>query len=238
MLGIFTGTIVNAALIVLGTAAGCAFRGEKLKQIGDRIFQSFSLFVIVLGISSAIGIEHPLFMLVSLVLGIALGEWIDLDEKFKRIGEKLQQRFASDSDGGFASGFVSGTLLFCIGSMTIMGALQSGLENRHTIYFTKGVLDCFSSCMFAMGSGCGVGFSALVVLVYQGLLVGLASLLAPIMTAEIVSLSSAIGGLSLLGLGLNMLGATEIKVANFLPAMFVPIVYQIFVALFHLEALI
>ena len=236
MFGIFTGVITNTLAVALGTAAGCVFKGEKLKTIGERIFQGFGLFTIVLGVSGAIGLKHPLFMLVSLILGTALGEWIDLDAKFNCFGDWLKKRFAKDGSSTFTESFISGTLLFCVGSMTIMGALQSGLENRHTIYFTKSVLDCFSSCMFAMGGGLGVGFAAIAVLVYQGLLVALASLLTPIMTAEIVALSSAVGSLSLLGLGLNILGITKLKVANFLPAMFVPIVYQIIVVLFHLKS--
>ena len=238
MFGIFTGTIVNAALVICGTALGCLFKGDKLKSIGDRVFQGFGLFTIVLGVSGSIGLEHPLFILISLILGTALGEAVDLDGKFNLAGEKLKKKFAKEGDEGFVNGFLSGTLLFCVGSMTIMGALQAGLSNQHTIYYTKSVLDCFAACTFAMGSGMGVGFAAISVLVYQGLLVLLASFLEPIMTAEVVALSTAVGSLSLVGLGLNMLGITDIKVANFLPAMFVPIVYQIFVVLFHLNSVL
>ena len=238
MFGIFTGVIVNTLLVVVGTAAGCVFKGEKLKSIGERVFQGFGLFTIVLGISGAVGLEHPLFMLISLIIGIAIGELVDLDDKFNRLGDRLQKKFSKGENDGFVNGFMSGVLLFCVGSMTIMGALQSGLENQHTIYYTKSVLDCFSSCMFAMGGGIGVGFAAIAVLLYQGALVALASLLTPVMTPEIVAVSSAVGSLSLLGLGLNMLGITKLKVANFLPAMFVPIIYQIIVVLFHLEGVL
>ena len=238
MFGIFTGVIVNTLLVVIGTAAGCVFKGEKLKSIGERVFQGFGLFTIVLGISGAVGLEHPLFMLISLIIGIAIGEWVDLDDKFNRLGDRLQKKFSKGGSDGFTNGFMSGVLLFCVGSMTIMGALQSGLENQHTIYYTKSVLDGFSSCMFAMGGGIGVGFAAIAVLLYQGALVALASLLTPIMTPEIVALSSAVGSLALLGLGLNMLGITKLKVANFLPAMFVPIIYQIIVVFFHIKSII
>ena len=238
MFGIFTGVIVNTLTVIVGTAAGCVFKGEKLKSIGERVFQGFGLFTIVLGISGAVGLEHPLFMLISLIIGIAIGEWADLDDKFNRLGGWLQKKFSKGGNEGFTNGFLSGVLLFCVGSMTIMGALQSGLENQHTIYYTKSVLDGFSSCMFAMGGGIGVGFAAIAVLLYQGALVALASLLTPVMTPEIVAVSSAVGSLALLGLGLNMLGITKLKVANFLPAMFVPIVYQIFVVLLHLKTVI
>ena len=238
MFGIFTGVIVNTLLVVIGTAAGCVFKGEKLKSIGERVFQGFGLFTIVLGISGAVGLEHPLFMLISLIIGTAIGELAALDDKFNRLGGWLKKKFSRGENEGFVNGFLSGVLLFCVGSMTIMGALQSGLENQHTIYYTKSVLDGFSSCMFAMGGGIGVGFAAIAVLLYQGALVALASLLTPVMTPAIVAVSSAVGSLSLLGLGLNMLGITKLKVANFLPAMFVPIVYQIFVVLLHLESVI
>lgn len=234
MLGIFTGTIVNALTVVIGTAVGCVFKGEKLKRIGERVFQGFGLFTVMLGISGAIDLPQPLFMLASLIIGTAIGELADLDDKFNRLANWLQRKFAKEGDTGFANGFISGTLLFCVGSMTIMGALQSGLSNQHTIYYTKSVLDGFSACMFAMGSGMGVGFASLAVLIYQGALVALSSLLAPIMTEEILAVSTAVGSLSVLGLGLNMLGITKLKVANFLPAMFVPIVYQIIMVLFHL----
>ena len=238
MFGIFTGVIVNALTVIAGTAAGCVFKGEKLKTIGERVFQGFGLFTVVLGVSGAIGLEHPLFMLISLILGKAIGEGIDLDDKFNRLGNWLQKKFSKGEGDGFTNAFLSGVLLFCVGSMTIMGALQSGLENRHTIYFTKSVLDGFSSCMFAMGGGIGVGFAAIAVLLYQGALVALASLLTPVMTPEIVALSSAVGSLALLGLGLNMLGITKLKVANFLPAMFIPILYQAVIMIFHLKSVL
>ena len=238
MFGIFTGVIVNTLLVVVGTAAGCIFKGEKLQRIGDRVFQGFGLFTMMLGISGAVGLNHPLFILASLIIGTAIGELADLDRQFTRAGEALQKRFAKEGDSGFVNGFLSGTMLFCIGSMTIMGALQSGLSNEHTIYYTKSVLDCFAAGMFAMGSGIGVGFAAIAVLVYQGALVALASLLTPVMTTEVVALSSAVGSLTLLGLGMNMLGITKLKVANFLPAMFIPIVYQIIVVLFHLNSVL
>lgn len=235
MLGIFTGVAANVLAVIAGTAAGCVLKGNKLTQIAERIFQGFGLFVVALGLSGAIDLPRPLFMLISIIIGTAAGEWIDLDDKFNRLGNWMQGKFAKQGDSRFANGFVSGTLLFCVGSMCIMGALQSGLENQHTIYYTKSVLDGFSAAMFAMGSGIGVGFAALAVLVYQGALVAMASLLAPVMTPEIVAVCSAVGSLSIAGLGLNILGITKLKVANFLPAMFVPIVYQIIVVLFHLK---
>lgn len=239
MFGIFTGTIVNAAAVIAGTAVGCFLKGERLKTVSDRIFQGFGLFTMVLGISGAVGLPHPVFMLVSVIIGVAAGELADLDDKFTRFGDWLRRRFSKGDDSGkFTDSFLSGVLLFCVGSMTFMGALEAGLSNQHTIYYTKSVLDCFSACMFAMGGGIGVGFAAIIVLLYQGGLAALAGLLAPIMTAETIAVSTAVGSLSLLGLGMNMLGITKLKVANFLPAMFVPIVYQAIVVVFHLNSVL
>lgn len=226
MFGIFTGTIANALMVIAGTAVGCIFKLDMLRQIGDRVFQAFGFFVMVLGISGAIALNRPIFTLVSLVIGIAIGETVDLDEKFTRLGNFLQKKFSKGNDSRFAEGFIQASLLFCIGSMTIMGAMEAGLQNQHSIYLTKGLIDGISAIGFAMGSGIGVAFSAIAVTVYQGLLVLGANILSGILTDEIIALSTQIGSLSLIALGFNMLGLTKIKVANFLPAMFVPIVYQ------------
>lgn len=233
MFGIFTGTIVNAVLVIAGTLVGCIFKTEKLKKIGDRVFQAFACFVLVLGVSGAVALLQPVFTLISLVIGIAVGELCDIDDKFNRLGNALQKKFAKNAEkGSFAEAFVSASLLFCIGSMTIMGALQGGLENQHSIYYTKGLIDMVSAAVFAMGSGIGVAFSALTVLVYQGLLTLGASLLTGILTTEIVALTTQIGSLSLIAMAFNMLGITKIKVANFLPAMFVPMIWQAILSLF------
>lgn len=226
MFGIFTGTIANALMVMAGTAVGCIFKMDMLKQIGDRVFQAFGFFVMVLGISGAIALNQPIFTLVSLVLGIAVGETVDLDDKFTRVGNFLQSKFSKGNDSRFAEGFIQASLLFCIGSMTIMGAMEAGLQNQHSIYLTKGLIDGISAIGFAMGSGIGVGFSALAIALYQGALVLGASIISGILNPEIIALSTQIGSLSLIALSFNMLGLTKIKVANFLPAMFVPIIYQ------------
>ena len=227
MFGIFTGVIVNVATVIVGTLLGCLFKGELLERIGQRVREAFGFFTMVLGVGGALGIDQPIFVLVSLIIGIAIGEILDIDDKFTRLGSGLQRRFAKGQDGGkFVHGFVSATLLFCIGSMTIMGALQSGLENQHSIYFTKAVLDGVSAATFAMSAGISVAFSSVMVLIYQGLLVLFASFLEPVLSPEIVTISTQIGSLSLIGIGLSLLGIKDVKVANFLPAMFIPFIWQ------------
>lgn len=226
MFGIFSGTIVNALLVILGTAAGLIFKTDRLRTIGDRIFQVFALFVLAMGVNGASDLSRPVFILVSITLGVALGEVIDLDEKFNRLGKGLQKRFAKSDDSHFAAGFIQASLLFCVGSMTVVGALQSGMDNQHSVLYAKSLIDGVTAATLAMSLGVGVGFSALTVLGYEGLLTLLSGAIAPIMSAEIIALSSTIGSLFLIGMALNMLKITELKVANFLPAMFVPIFYE------------
>lgn len=235
MFGIFKGVIINALLVVFGTAVGLLFNTERMKTIGERIFQAFAIFVACMGVAGAISIDNTVLVLGCLIVGIALGELIDIDDKFNRLGNWLQNKVSGgkNSDSRFANGFISASLLFCIGSMTFMGALESGLQNQHTIYITKGVLDAISAITLTMGNGIGVAFSALMVLVYQGLLTLGASVLAPVLSPEMVAVSSQIGSLFLVGIALNMLEIKKIKVANFLPAMFMPFIWQAVLLIFN-----
>ena len=235
MFGIFKGVIINALLVVVGTAVGLLFNTERMKTIGEHIFQAFAIFVACMGVAGAISIDNTVLVLGCLIVGIALGELIDIDDKFNRLGNWLQNKVSGgkNSDSRFANGFISASLLFCIGSMTFMGALESGLQNQHTIYITKGVLDAISAITLTMGNGIGVAFSALMVLVYQGLLTLGASVLAPVLSPEMVAVSSQIGSLFLVGIALNMLEIKKIKVANFLPAMFMPFIWQAVLLIFN-----
>lgn len=235
MFGIFKGVIINALLVIVGTAVGLVFNTERMKTIGERIFQAFAIFVACMGVAGAISIDNTVLVLGCLIVGIALGELIDIDDKFNRLGNWLQNKVSGgkSSDSRFANGFISASLLFCIGSMTFMGALESGLQNQHTIYITKGVLDAISAITLTMGNGIGVAFSALMVLIYQGLLTLCASVLAPVLSPEMVAASSQIGSLFLVGIALNMLEIKKIKVANFLPAMFMPFIWQAVLLIFN-----
>ena len=163
----------------------------------------------------------------SAVIGTAVGETIDIDKKFTRLGNWFEAKVSGKGSSSFARSFISGALLFCIGSMTIMGAIEAGLRGEHTIYYTKGLIDMVSAATFAMGSGIGVAFSAIPLVIYQGLLVLASSLLGDVLSAETIAMSSQIGSLILIPLALNLLGVTNVKVANYIPAMFVPFVWQL-----------
>ncbi len=230
---IFLGVLANALLVIVGSLAGFVFKKvDGLQRIGERIFQAFAIFVAVMGIKG-MDISHPLYFLICIIIGTIIGESIDIDKQFNRFGNFLQARFAKDGDGNFSKGFVEASLLFCIGSMTFLGALESGIQHEHTVYITKGILDCISSVTLAMGYGLSVAFSAISVIVYQGLLTLGASALAPVLTEETVAMCSSVGSLSLIFIGLNMLKITHVKVANFLPAMFIPMIYQALQLLIH-----
>lgn len=224
---IFIGVFINAGLVILGTLAGVIFcKVGRIKSIGDRIFQAFAIFIMVMGIQG-VSLDQPLFFLICLIIGISIGELLDLNGKFKRFGAWVESKFSkSDSEGSFAEGFVTASLLFCIGSMTFLGAIQSGIEHEHTIYITKGILDCISAITLAMGSGISVGLSAVSILVYQGILTACASFLAPILTAETIAMCVSVGSLSLIAIGLDLLKIVKIRVANWLPAMFIPMIWQ------------
>ena len=248
---IFLGVLANTGLIVLGSVIGCLFRSEKVKRVAERVFQLFALFVILMGVEGALGIKEPFKALIFMVLGTALGELIDIDKQMNRLGDWAQKKLGGKNadngeagaagkgetglaagKGGFSEGMVQAVLLFCIGSMTFIGALESGIQHVHTTYITKGTLDAIGAITFAAAYGPGVGLSALFVLLYQGLLVAGASLLEPVLLPEVVALSAQIGSLFLIGIGFNMLKLTKIKVANFLPAMFLPMIWQAISGLF------
>ena len=230
---IFIGVLANAGLVVIGSLVGSLFKSEKLKRVGERVFQVFAIYVICMGVNGAIDINDPVKALICLIVGVAIGELLDIDKQFNKLGDWAQSKLSKENTSStFSEGFVQASLLFCIGSMTFMGALESGLSHQHTIYLTKGVLDAISAITLSMGLGIGVMLSAASIFIYQGILVVLASLLASVLVPEVVTLASAIGSLFLVGIGFNMLGITKIKVANFLPAMFIPIIWALIEKLF------
>ena len=173
-----------------------------------------------------------------MAFGTVLGEWIRIDDARERAGDRIKSKVVKSRKGNsrFTEGFVSACILFCIGSMTIMGCLEAGINQNYSIIFAKSTLDFFSSMAFAAAMGIGVTFSAVFVLVFQGFLTLLASAVGPALSAEVVNEMSAVGGVMLIGLGLNLLGITKdqdrIKVANMLPAILLPLLYFFIVSLF------
>lgn len=219
--------LVNTLTVLLGSTIGLIFRNRIKQNVVDCIFSALALLTAVIGIGSAVKGENTLCLIVCLVLGTAVGTLLDLNGRMDRAGTWVQQKVLRGKQvgGRFAEGFVSASILFCVGSMTIMGSFEAGIHQNYDIIFAKSALDFVSSMMFAAAMGIGVPFSALFVLVFQGGLTLLAQWVAPYIGAQVITAMSAVGGTVLIGMGLNMLELSpkKIRVANMLPAVFLPI---------------
>ena len=163
-----------------------------------------------------------ILMICSLAFGSSIGGIIGIEERMNRLGERIQTRFAGEGEG-FAKAFVFTSLLYCVGSMAIVGSLESGLAGNHDILLAKSVLDGLGSILFAATMGIGVLFSAAAVFLYQGSIAVTASFAKPLLTPDLIQQISAVGGLLIVGMGLNMLGAVKIKIGDMLPSVFIPL---------------
>lgn len=224
---ILLGSIVNAAAVIFGGVAGSLMKKGLPKRFGDLVVASLGLFTVMLGVGFSMKTEHPLVVIFSLLIGAALGEWIDIEKRLDNFGNSVQNKLKGFK-GNFAQGFVTSSLLFCVGSMAIMGSLQSGLAGDHSTLFTKSVMDGVISIVFASTMGIGVAASALPVFIYQGAITLMASFLQPYLSPEVVLEMTATGGILLMGVGINILEIKKIRVGNLIPAIFIPIIIMIF----------
>jgi len=220
---------VNVLTVLAGSLLGILFRRRLKAELQSAVMRALALCTVVIGISSAIKTEQLLCVIICLVLGTVLGEWLRIDDGIENAGDAIKNRLLRGkvSESRFTEGFVSASILFCIGSMTIVGSLEAGINHNYSIIFAKSTMDFVSSMAFGAAMGFGVTCSALFVLVFQGGLTLLAGLVGPALSTAVVTEMSAVGGVILIGMALNMLGALKerIKVANMLPAIFLPIVY-------------
>lgn len=219
------GTLVNFSAIIVGSIIGMLFKNGIPEKISITIMHGLSLCIIFIGISGAIKGSNILLIIISLVIGGLIGELVDLDNLLLKLGNIIEGRFKRKGTK-ISEGFITSSLLFCVGSMAIVGALESGLEGNHKILFAKSILDGIASIIFASSLGIGVTLSSFSVLIYQGAITLAASLLKGILIQSVVTDMTAVGSLLIMGLGFNMLNITKIKVANLLPAVFIPIIYQ------------
>lgn len=220
------GTIVNSLTIVVGCLIGLLAKNRITDKIGETIMNGLALCVLYIGISGALKGTDTLLIIVSIAIGGFLGEVIDLDKRLKSLGDFVESKVKKQKSGvSISEGFVTSSLLFCVGAMAVVGALESGLQGNHTTLFAKSVLDGVSSIIFASTLGIGVMLSAVTVLVYQGTITICAGILSGVLSSVVITNMSAVGSILIIGLGLNVLGVTKIKVANLLPAVFIPIVF-------------
>ncbi len=225
------GTLVNFAAILVGSFVGLFLRGGISERFSNTIMQGVALCVFFIGIEGALKVDNLLLVIICIAIGALMGEVIDIDKKFKQLGDKLESKF-KNSKSKISEGFVNASLLFCVGAMAILGSLESGLRGKHDILFSKSILDGVISIMFSSTLGIGVAFSSFAVLLYQGTITIGSHFLSPFLTESVVNNMDAAGSLIIIGLGLNMLGVTKIKVANLLPAIFLPILAQVIINIF------
>ena len=222
MLGVW----VNFGAVVVGGLLGTLLRGGVRRQLQTVINQALALCVLVIGVLGAVRTENMLIVIVSIVVGTVLGEWMHIESGIDKIGQWAQRHF-SRGESGFAEGFVNATLLFSVGAMAVVGSLDAGLSDNPDTLLAKSALDFVSAIIFASSFGIGVAFSAIPLTIYQGGIALLAGVLAPLLTEALVNEMSAVGSVLIIGLSINMLGVLKerIRVGNMLPAMLIPCAY-------------
>lgn len=227
------GTIVNTITIIIGSLLGILIKGGIGEKKGKAIVQAVSLCVIIIGINGAIsGIDYIIEIIVFIVLGTYIGEVLDIEGRLERFGKHLENRFLKESST-FSKGFVSASLLYCVGAMAIMGSLEGGLKGNHEILFAKSVLDGTLSVILASTLGIGVAFSAFAVLIYQGSIALTAGLISGILNDIIVLQISSTGSVLIMGLGISMLFPNKLRIGNMLPAVIMPLIYNIIILLIN-----
>lgn len=231
---ILFGSLFNVFTIIIGTLIGRFLYGipERMKET---IMYGIGMAVVAIGLQMTFETTQIVIVILSIVIGAILGEWIDLDQKVNQLGQWIEKKLPAKKEGqGIAQGFVTATLFFCVGSMAIIGAIDSGLRNDHNVLIMKGILDGFTSIIFSSTLGIGVAFAAIPLFIYQGSITFLATILSRFVPDELMQLfiseMTATGGLMIAAIGLNLIGLTKIRVANFIPgigvvAIIVTIVY-------------
>jgi uncharacterized membrane protein YqgA involved in biofilm formation len=207
-----------------GKSGGTAFKKGISQKLSDSVMKVLGLCVMYIGISGALEGKNVLVVILSVAIGALVGEAADLDRRLEFLGKKLEQAVShGEGDGTVAKGFVAASLLFCVGAMTIVGSIQGGLTGNHETIFAKALIDGIAAIVLASTMGIGVLFSAVFIFVYQGAIALCAGFLAPVLTEVIIAEMTCVGSLLIIGLALNMLGITKLKVMNYVPAIFMPI---------------
>ncbi len=227
------GTLINTVAILAGTALGLLLRKGIPERMRETVMQGLALCVVLIGVSGAIKTGDTMCVIVSMVVGGLLGSAVNIEHRLDQLGAFAERKLLHGrNDSTFAKGFVTASLVYCVGAMAIVGSMDSGLRGDHSTLIAKAALDGVSAIFFASTLGAGVGLSALAVLVYQGAIALLATWIAPILTDPIINEMSAVGSLLIIGIGLNMLYDKHLSVGNLLPAIFVPMAYVPLSALF------
>jgi uncharacterized membrane protein YqgA involved in biofilm formation len=218
------GTLVNTIAIIAGSLLGLMLRSGIPSQYKQTIIQALGLAVILIGLKGAFQTDAILLVIFSMVIGTLIGELLSIEDRLERLGRWIEVRLAR-AGNGIAKGFVTASLVYCIGSMAIVGALESGLTGNHQTLYAKSVLDGVSSIIFASSLGAGVLLSAVSVFLYQGGITLGAAFIKQFLVPDTVSQMSAVGGLLIMAIGINLLEIQKIRVGNMLPAVVIPLFY-------------
>lgn len=221
------GTIINSLAIIGGSLIGLLFNKSIPQKYKDILMSAIGLSVVLIGVKSALVTDDIMVVIFSMIIGSVIGETIAIEAKLEGFGKMLEAKMtsASGDSSAIGRGFVTASLVFCVGSMAIVGSLESGLTGNHQTLMAKSVLDGVTSIVFASAMGIGVIFSSIAVFLYQGLITISAGFLKNYLVAETVAQMTSVGGLLILAIGLNMLKITTLKIGNMLPAIFLPLLY-------------
>jgi uncharacterized membrane protein YqgA involved in biofilm formation len=224
-------TLINALAIVLGSILGLLLKKGLNKKYETAVFSAAGVVTLVIGMQMAFKSTHMLAFALALIIGGLVGTLLNVEGGILSLGEVLKRRFAKADDSSFAYGFLSASVLYCAGAMAIVGSFKAGTEGEYGILLTKSALDGFMSIIFASAMGIGVAFSALSVLVYQGILtiasVWIAPYVSPLMLAEV----TGIGGALVIMIGINLLELKKLKTGDFLPALAVTVLFVLLMPL-------
>ena len=225
---IMQGTIVNTLAVLIGSAIGILVKQGMPERYEKTVMNGVGLAVGLIGLQMALKTQNIVILIISLVIGGILGEWLNIDEQINNFGSAINKRFGKQKEN-IGEGFVTATLMFCVGAMAIVGPIQDGLNHDPSMLYAKAILDGISAIVFAASLGIGVALSSVSIFIYQGGLTLLASFLGSFMNEKIIAEMTAVGGLLIIGLSLFMLEIKKIKVANLLPALPIVVVIAYFV---------
>lgn len=214
------GTLVNTAAVIVGGAIGLLLKKNMRQRITTIYFQAVGLFTLAIGISMVVKMDHILIVVASMALGSLLGEWLNIEAGAEKLSEYLKNKFRIGSDK-FSEGLITAFLLFCIGSMTILGTIQEGTGGSSDLLFTKSLMDFFSAILLASAFGFGVIISAIPLFIFQAILTLIAMYAGRFFTPEIIQGLTSVGGILLIGLGINILEIKKLRIMNMLPALVV-----------------
>lgn len=217
-------TFVNCATVIVGSLIGLLLHRKINDSFKHVVYVGAGMISLILGIRMGLQTTQIVFMALALILGGILGEWWNVEGGILRFGEFLKKRFANrDSEKDFAGGFLNASVIFCVGAMTLVGAFQAGADGNYELILTKSVMDGFMAIMLTAAMGIGVAFSAITILVYQGGITLLAGVLQPLVNELLMDELTAVGGVLVIMIGLNLLGISKLKTANYIPALLITI---------------